>query len=486
MEQAQTKDELESIHSEKSIIDEKFRKNTYKRVLPLRIYNYWLNKLFSEKMNIVALDKNGAPISKAEKRIANIFKRSNFRDVVSKYLAKKSMGEGYGAITVKLAADTLTGKPIPIFAVAEGVVKYNTYMETDTSVTVIEDIARGIVPLIRIKEYGKNIDRISYDVAEGFSIDSYEGDDKGDIQKLLKKSQEFVHNYGFVRAVIFRNRVDDKHYDYGQNDLNGFWDLVDNIDLTNNRLSNEIDQNTTHISRTLSSGTILGVDDESYSEDFENQMGMIKETYRSIDTEEGVDSVVIQGDITLSNLQENLIAKITELDQLTGIQVGYDATGKTNDTTHKTSMIGDPAHREASLRKSVEEEFWTKIAEICMKIDSIKSHWKGVEELSIRPRVNDFRTKSIMLEQIDKIAKYYPLKDMYVEMLDVSPQIAEDMVDNKEKEIKSKMVSALPAINGNLPQNIKVPFDWAEEVEEPAPEMGEQETDEGDNNETDN
>ncbi|MFV0535634.1 MAG: hypothetical protein ACK5MR_18600, partial [Cumulibacter sp.] len=59
----------------------------------------------------------------------------------------------------------------------------------------------------------------------------------------------------------------------------------------------------------------------------------------------------------LSNLQENLIAKITELDQLTGIQVGYDATGKTNDTTHKTSMIGDPAHREASLRKSVEEEF---------------------------------------------------------------------------------------------------------------------------------
>ncbi|MFV0535635.1 MAG: hypothetical protein ACK5MR_18605 [Cumulibacter sp.] len=64
-----------------------------------------------------------------------------------------------------------------------------------------------------------------------------------------------------------------------------------------------------------------------------------------------------------------------------------------------------------------------------------------------------------MLEQIDKIAKYYPLKDMYVEMLDVSPQIAEDMVDNKEKEIKSKMVSALPAINGNLPQNIKVPFD---------------------------
>ncbi len=453
--------------------EELFRKDTYKKVLPIRLYNYWLNKLFSEKPNFVALEQNGTANKEAIQRAFDIMERSNFRDVVAKYLGKKSKGEGYGAITLHLVDDYKGGK-IPLFRVAEGVVKYNSFLETDQQVQVIENLNRGIVPLIRVKTYGTKIDTLSYELGDNFNIDNYDGDDKEDIKRLLNKTKKIVHNLGFVRALVFRNRVDDEHYDYGQNDLNGYEDLITNIDITNNRMLNEIDKNSTHISRTLSTGSILNPSG-SFGEAFTNQEGMIKETFRTIDTEEGVDSVVIQGDITLGNLLETIQAKVAELDQITGIQIGYDAMGKTNDTNSKVDKIGDPAHKEATLRKEVETTFWSKVFLLLSKLDPKKEIWEKIERIEFVPRLNDFRNKAMMMENIDKIAKYYPLKDMYVEMLDVSANIAEQMVDAKEEEIKQKIVSALPVLNGNLPQNVQVDFGWGETVEK-QPNEGEEDT----------
>lgn len=481
---------MDDIHSEKSVVDEKFRKNTYRNLLPIRLFNYWLNKLFSEKPNISVIDKNGKDNEEGVKRIWNILERSNFRDVIAKYLSKKSLGEGYGALTFHLVEDIKYGT-IPIFKVAEGVVRYNSFLETTTEIQVVERLTRGIVPILRIKTYGKMVDKITYELGDNFNLNSYEGSDKKDIENLLKTSKNFVHNFGFVRAIIFRNRVDDNHYDYGQNDLNGFEDFIDNIDLTNNRALNEIDQNTTHISRTLATGTILGDEDKFINGTFENQNGMVKEMYSTLDTEEGLDSVVIGGTITLSNLRETIREMIGELDQMTGIQVGYDSLGKTNDTSTKSNMIGDPAHKEASLRKLVEEEFWTKALYIAIELDKKENGniWNNIESISFKPRINDFRTKIEMLNNIDKISKYYPLKEMYKEMLDVSPQVAQDMIDNKEKEMKKYMVSALPAINGNIPQNLSVDFDWAETIEKEQLEEDDQvvnENEKGVDNEKDN
>lgn len=466
---------IDSDYSKDSVIDPSFRKDNYKKFLPERLFKFRQQKLFSSLPNVIALNKEGEPIPEVSKRIIDIMKRSNFFETTAKYLSKKSKGIGYGAITIKMV-DDFKGGEIPFFQVAESIIRYNTFMETDEFIETIEKLNRGIIPLLRVKRYGVNIDVLSYRLASDFDINNYEGDDKQDIKKLLATTKEIVHNNGFVRAAVFRNRVDDEHFEYGQNDWNGFDGLLKNIDLLQNRIFNDVDKKSSYISRTIPLGATIdgSIDDDAleFDEVFSNQEGTVKEVFRTIDTEEGVDSILVPGDLALKELGELANEKIIELDQVQGVQYGYDGVGKTNDTNSKVDMVGDPAFRQAQLWALEEENFWTKLFWKVAMFDKNFPEWKKLDHLEIKPRLQDFRTKSMMMENIDKLSKYYSLKDLYIQMLDVQPDIAQALVDAKETEVKEKMISALPIMNGNLPQNIEVDFGWGKIVKPEEQQMG--------------
>lgn len=102
-----------------------------------------------------------------------------------------------------------------------------------------------------------------------------------------------------------------------------------------------------------------------------------------------------------------------------------------------------------------------------MKLDKHKA-WEKVDKFLIKPRIQDYRQKTLMIENIDKLAKILPIKDIFIDMLDISPQDAENMVQDKEQEAHDNLVSALPILNGNLPQNVEVDFGWGT-TKEPEP-----------------
>lgn len=454
------------IHSTESVVDENFRKNTYKTILPIRANQYWLTKLFSKLPNIDALGKGGKPDKKAIKRMSDIQKVSEWNDMISKYMSKKSL-EGYGAVVGRLVKDW-KGETIPRIEVVEGVVSYDSFQGTDKFIEVIEKLTRGIYPILRVHTYGTTQDKLHYEL-DGMSINDVDKDDRKDIEKVLEETEIINHNLGFVRAKVFRNRTDAKHYDYGQTDLNGYEEQIDNLDITHNRLNFEIDTNSSHISRTLESGNIIGGDfggQSNVGSQFDNQKGTIKETYRTLDTAEGVDSVLIEGSITLDNLRAELKEKLRELYLDLEMQTSYDAEGKTNDTTAKVDKIGDQALKGASYRQLREKEFWTGCFEMLAKLDMTHQKgmeiWKDIEEISVVPRINDFRMQTIIMDKIDKLAKFIPLDLLFTDAYDISPSTALEMVNKKETEMTNKLVGFLAGANGNLPQNIEVPFGFGE------------------------
>ena len=472
-----------SRYSKDSVIDEKFRDNLYAKILPIRLQNYWLNKLWSNRPNLIVLDKGGDFNKEATKRMFKILEHSSFTELISKYNSIKSSGLGYGVLTIDFKKD-YEGNLIPYIQIADGIIRYNTYKETETYIEVINRFQRGIpdlnIPYIVITRYGINENTQTQKVDEealNLELNGKEltSSQKKEIKNINEGYNNVIkHNFGFVPAQVFRNRVEGEYYEYGQNDLNGFWDWIKNIDLANNRLNNEIDKNTTHLATTMSTGVVLGNDflDEDEDEDEWSSLdGTVKVSHRTYDTEEGVNAVIINGDITIEKLDPIIAGKIMRLDQMTGIQVGYDQEGKTNDTMAKSSTIGDPAYREAKRRKQVEKEFWSRVMTKISLMDPNREPWENIDEISFEPRINDYREKLDVLNNIDKLSKYLPLENIYMQMFDITQNVAREMVEQKEDEINKYKVSALPIFNGNVPGNLEIDnMDWAttpepEEVE---------------------
>jgi len=66
-------------------------------------------------------------------------------------------------------------------------------------------------------------DTIHYEQGENFQYgESDSAENKADIEKILKETETDSHNLGFMRAKVFRNRVNALHYDYGRPDLHGY------------------------------------------------------------------------------------------------------------------------------------------------------------------------------------------------------------------------------------------------------------------------
>ena len=468
-------------YSDESVIPVSFQNNTYEKTMPMFIENYWLTKLFSHRPNINVITKSGGFSKIAVKRIERIMRQSNWADMTAKYMSKKAH-IGFGANVIHLVQNRM-GETIPRIEVVEGVVRYNEFLGEDGGIEVIEKLTRGTFPILRITSYGKLQDSLRFET-NGVSVNNIKDKkEQEEINKLLNITKKIVHNYGFVRASIFRNRSgtneeESNSWSYGRPHLAGFEDKVFNLDLVLNRINTEVDLNSTHIEVNVASGSVIGsgISKEiktSLDNKVEEKSGTVKINYRTIETDDGIDSTIIPGEPNPTPLRLELKERLRELYLDLGVQSTYDSEGKTNDTNAKVDKVGDQAHKEATLRTQQEVEYWSNLFEMAMAIDVLTGNgefWKDVESVQIKPRMNDFRTKIEMMDKIDKLIKILPLNEIFEKMFDISSDEALEMVNQKELEVKDKVVAFLGVSNGNLPQNIQVDFGWGTVVEKEEPD----------------